>query len=45
MLLVVMFALRALLDSIFRNHMIEQFMLVAGLLAGAISFKKRGASA
>lgn len=45
MLLVVMFAFRALLDSIFRNHMIEQFMLVAGLLAGAITFRKRGGAA
>lgn len=40
-LLVVMFAFRALFDSIFRNHMIEQFMLVAGLLIGAITLKKR----
>lgn len=40
-LLVVMFAFRALFDSIFRNHMIEQFMLVAGLLIGALTFNKK----
>ena len=40
-LLVVLFGFRALFDSIFREHMIEQFMLVAGLLMGAISFGKR----
>lgn len=39
-LLVIMFAFRALLDSIFRNHMIEQFMLVSGLLIGALTFTK-----
>lgn len=36
--LVIMFALRGLFDSIFRDHEIEQFMLVAGLLFGTISF-------
>lgn len=44
MLLVIMFAFRALLDSIFRNHMIEQFMLVAGLLIGALTFNKKQAT-
>jgi O-Antigen ligase len=38
--LVIMFAVRGLLDSIFRDHEIEQFMLVAGLLFGALSFGK-----
>jgi len=42
-LLVVMFAFRALFDSIFRNHMIEQFMLVAGLLIGALTLNKKRA--
>ena len=37
-ILVIMFALRGLFDSIFRDHMTPQFMLVAGLLIGAISF-------
>ncbi len=40
-LLVVMFTFRALFDSIFRDHMIEQFMLVAGLLLGALTFNKK----
>lgn len=40
MLLVIMFAFRALFDSIFRNHMIEQFILVASLLAGALAITK-----
>lgn len=40
-LLVLLFALRALCDSIFRNHMIEQFMLVAGLLMGALTISKK----
>ncbi len=44
MLLIVMFAFRALFDSIFRNHMLEQFMLVSGLLLGAITLKKRNKS-
>lgn len=38
--LVIMFAVRGLLDSIFRDHEIEQFMLVAGLLFSAISYGK-----
>lgn len=38
--LVIMFAIRGLLDSIFRDHEIEQFMLVAGLLFSALSFGK-----
>ena len=36
--LVTMFAVRGLLDSIFRDHELEQFLLVAGLLAGTLSF-------
>lgn len=36
--LVIMFAVRGLLDSIFRDHEIEQFMLVAGLLFSTLSF-------
>lgn len=43
MLLVIMFTFRALFDSIFRNHMIEQFMLVAGLLLSALTFNKKQA--
>ena len=38
--LVIMFAIRGLLDSIFRDHEIEQFMLVAGLLFSTLSFGK-----
>lgn len=38
--LVIMFAVRGLLDSIFRDHEIEQFMLVAGLLFGTLCFGK-----
>ena len=37
-ILVIMFAVRGLLDSIFRDHEIEQFMLVAGLLFSTLSF-------
>jgi len=37
-ILVIMFAVRGLLDSIFRDHEIEQFMLVAGLLFSALAF-------
>jgi O-Antigen ligase len=39
-ILVIMFAIRGLLDSIFRDHIIGQFMLVAGLLVGALSFQQ-----
>lgn len=39
-ILVILFSVRGLLDSIFRDHEIEQFMLVAGLLFGTISFEK-----
>lgn len=35
-ILIIMFAVRGLFDSIFRDHEIEQFMLVAGLLFSAI---------
>lgn len=42
-LLVILFTFRALLDSIFRDHMVEQFMLVAGLLLGALTFRKQQA--
>jgi O-Antigen ligase len=38
--LVIMFAVRGLLDSIFRDHEIEQFMLVASLLFSILSFGK-----
>lgn len=41
--LVIMFAVRGLMDSIFRDHEIVQFMLVAGLLFGALSFGKTDA--
>lgn len=36
--LVIMLAVRGLMDSIFRDHEIVQFMLVAGLLFGTLSF-------
>ncbi len=39
-ILVTMFAVRGLFDSIFRDHQIEQFLLVAGLLLGTLSFQK-----
>ncbi len=39
-ILVIMFAVRGLFDSIFRDHMIEQFMLVAALLFSALSSEK-----
>lgn len=42
--LVVMFAIRGLLDSIFRDHELEQFMLVAGLLFGVLAFRKTNIS-
>lgn len=35
-IMVIMFAVRGLLDSIFRNHVIEQFVLVAALLYTAL---------
>jgi len=38
--LVIVFAVRGLLDSIFRDHELEQFMLVAALLFGTLSFTK-----
>jgi hypothetical protein len=38
--LVIMFAVRGLFDSIFRDHEIEQFMLVAGLLFSTLSVGK-----
>lgn len=38
--LVIMYAVRGLLDSIFRDHQVEQFMLVAGLLMGALTLKQ-----
>jgi O-antigen ligase len=41
--LVIMFAVRGLMDSIFRDHEIVQFMLVAGLLFSALSFGKTDA--
>jgi hypothetical protein len=39
--LAIMFAVRGLFDSIFRDHEIVQFMLVAGLLCGTLSFGKK----
>jgi hypothetical protein len=39
-----MFAVRGLFDSIFRDHEIEQFMLVAGLLFSSLSFGKTNIS-
>jgi hypothetical protein len=39
-IMVIMFAAHGILDSIFRDHMIEQFMLVAGLLLSALTFRK-----
>jgi len=38
--LVIMFAVRGMMDSIFRDHEIVQFMMVAGLLLSSLSFKK-----
>jgi hypothetical protein len=38
--MVIMFAVRGLLDTIFRDHELEQFMMVAGLLSGTLSFGK-----
>ncbi len=38
--LVTMFAVRGMLDSIFRDHELEQFLLVTGSLFGALSFRK-----
>lgn len=38
--LAIMFAVRGLLDSIFRDHELEQFMLIAGLLFSILSFGK-----
>ena len=38
--LVIMYAVRGLLDSIFRDHQVEQFMLVAGLLFSTLTFEK-----
>lgn len=39
-ILVIMFAVRGLLDSIFRDHELEQFIMVAGLLSSALYFVK-----
>ena len=36
MISIVLFALQGMLDSIFRDHMVEQFMLVSGLFFGRI---------
>ena len=40
LLLVILFASRGTVDSIFQDHMIEQFMLAAGLLLGTITLSK-----
>lgn len=39
-LLVILFCARGFLDSIFRDHIIGQFMLVAGLMVGALSYRR-----
>lgn len=39
--LVAIYAAHGMLDSIFREHMLQQFMLVAGLLFSAIVFDKK----
>lgn len=38
--LVIMFVVRGLMDSIFRDHEVVQFMLVASLLTGALASRK-----
>jgi hypothetical protein len=42
--MVIMFAVRGLLDPIFQDHELEQFMMVAGLLSGTLSFGKTNIS-
>lgn len=39
LVLIILLAIRGLMDSIFRDHEIEQFMLVVGLLFGALLFR------
>lgn len=39
-LMTIMFVLRAMLDSIFRNHILEQFALVAGLLYTTLLYER-----
>jgi O-antigen ligase len=39
-LLTLLFSIRGFLDSIFRDHIIGQFMLVAGLMVGALSYRR-----
>lgn len=39
-MVVLMFAVRGFVDSIFRDHIVGQFMLVAGLLFGALSYQQ-----
>lgn len=40
-LVVVGYTLRGFLDSVFREHMLEEFMLCAGLLLGAVDVESR----
>lgn len=40
-ILVIMFSIRALFDSTFRDHIIQQFMLVAGLLFSTLCFAQQ----
>ena len=44
LLLVIMLALRAFFDSTFRDHIIQQFMLVAGLLFSTLCLTKQNSS-
>jgi hypothetical protein len=37
---ILMYAARGMMDSIFRDHELEQFMLVAGLLSGLLTYTK-----
>lgn len=39
-IMTIMFAASGLLDSIFRNHVTQQFALVAGMLFGAVVYEK-----
>ena len=38
-LMVVGYSVRGILDSVFREHMLEEFMLCVGLLLGAVDFR------
>jgi O-antigen ligase len=41
LLVVVAYSMRGVLDSIFREHMLEEFMLCVGLLMGAINVRSK----